>query len=223
MCENGYSALKRLEWKRTHSAWYSYSTILSVAGQKVASAHYAVPWDQMEEAYNALILEAEDNAGNITSVNLCVVSRDTIAPYPVMYDVENSVLYRDFITSQNQTEAISWVDRGDIGIAGVEKWLYYWGQDPNGTSATQHESASLPPFTVPAGTAGNGIYRLRVSPLDRAGNQGEWQPAYKYTYYSQVPARWYYTDHDGRYWYRSLTDLSASIGWFGRMTGASRE
>ena len=70
------------------------------------------------------------------------------------------------------------------GLAGYQ---VYWGPDENGTATTPVTGESYTP-AQPDTSSGAATYYLRVAPLDKAGNLGEWQTIHVWRYDALPPS-----------------------------------
>lgn len=89
------------------------------------------------------------------------IGYDVTAPQAVAGDTQQEV-------PANTSVPIQWAAANDA-LSGIAGYRVYLGDDPNGSSEWYTESASVeaPPLNP-------GLYILRVQPVDKAGNAGEW-------------------------------------------------
>lgn len=92
----------------------------------------------------------------------------------------------DWVAAREVPQAFIWPVAKD-DESGVAGYRVYWGPNEDGTGDLFSAEPSFLPEFVPA-NAGASVYYLRVTPLDNAGNLGEWQTVHTWRYDNLAPS-----------------------------------
>ena len=183
----------------TKSGWYVSPVSLKVSAQDNFSGVNGYQYQLNDSAWIDIALgqsatisqngggmtlkvRSKDKAGNYSAVQSYSISIDTSAPQNPLYADPHCEAISGVTQGVCNDPDFTWHGASDAG-SGLAAYEYYWGQDPNGQTATGKNAANDNHFD-PAPVADGSVTYLRIRSQDNLGTWSAWKTLFILRYTS---------------------------------------